>query len=295
MNEKLKGHFVKQSINTNHIKNILETDILFINKSKNSIIKDKDKKLNSINETKNKINKSLIYDSNMDIENKIYSKLNFIFQNFLKYKKKCKYNLEKNKKINNISFYILLILIIPVISKLKRELYLNTNEITIKIIGNGSQRITSSYFYNYPDEIYINDTLVAQKKGYLILAEEETIIRMVWFNKLSSCNVLFYDLKNLKEVDLSKFNSSNLVNTASMFKNCYSLELINFTNFDTSSITTMSLMFYNCIKLKSIDLSYFNTSKVTDMQALFYNCHSLEFLNISNFNTSSCRHLFNVF
>ena len=97
---------------------------------------------------------------------------------------------------------------------------------------------------------------------------------------------MFGVCSKIKSIDLSNFNTFNLINIRDMFYGCTSLESINLSNFDTSKVTDMANIFKGCNSLKSIDISNFNTSKVTNMGYIFYECSSLESIDISNFNTS---------
>ena len=65
-----------------------------------------------------------------------------------------------------------------------------------------------------------------------------------------------------------------------MFYNYSSFESIDLSSFNTSNVIDMSCMFSGCSSLKSIDLSSFNTSNVIDMTLMFSNCSSLKKDNI---------------
>ena len=54
-----------------------------------------------------------------------------------------------------------------------------------------------------------------------------------------------------------------------MFYGCSSLTNINLSNFNTNNVIDMSGLFGGCSSLKDINLSNFNTNKVTDMRAMF--------------------------
>ena len=99
---------------------------------------------------------------------------------------------------------------------------------------------------------------------------------------------MFSNLKFVN-IDLSKFNTSNVTDMSNMFNMPWGSKLtaIDLSNFDTSNVTNMSSMFYNCEILTSLDLSSFNTSNVTNMSGMFYNCNSLTSLDLSKFNTSN--------
>ena len=106
---------------------------------------------------------------------------------------------------------------------------------------------------------------------------------------------LFSYLTNLKSIDLSNFDTSDVTNMNGMFMGCSSLTSIDVNNFNTSKVTDMAFMFDFCISLQSIDLSNFDTNKVTNMEVMFESCQSLESLNISEFNTSNVTNMYAMF
>ena len=101
---------------------------------------------------------------------------------------------------------------------------------------------------------------------------------------------MFYKLDNIKEIDLSNFDFSEVTSMHYMLY-CYNLEKINFGNANTSSVKRMSALFYNISKLTSLDLSSFDTSSVTTMEGMFYMCTALSSINVSNFNTKNVKTL----
>ena len=96
---------------------------------------------------------------------------------------------------------------------------------------------------------------------------------------------MFMDCKNLKQLDLSGFNTGNIREMNHMFFRCSSLEQINLSGLDTHNVEYMGQMFYGCESLKQLDLSSFNTEKVLYMGEMFSNCKSLKQLDLSHFNT----------
>ena len=50
-----------------------------------------------------------------------------------------------------------------------------------------------------------------------------------------------------------------------MFSKCSSLTNLDVSRFDTSNVTSMSCMFDGCSSLTTLDVSRFDTSKVTGM------------------------------
>ena len=143
----------------------------------------------------------------------------------------------------------------------------------------------------------------------------KTIIGIGKFNtfKVNKMNSMFQECKDLEEVDLSNFNTSNVVDISYMFNNCnklnkivgiynfytinvtkmqclfqecHELEYLDLSNFNTSNVIDMSFMFNQCYKLIEIKgIILFDTTKVTNFKAMFQQCNSLNFLNLSNFKT----------
>ena len=96
-------------------------------------------------------------------------------------------------------------------------------------------------------------------------------------------------------IDLSSFNTSNVTNMNSMFRDCSSLTSLDLSSFNTSKVTNMASLFNSCRSLTSLDLSNFNTSKVTDMGGVFYGCSSLTSLDVSNFDTTNVINMNSIF
>ena len=59
----------------------------------------------------------------------------------------------------------------------------------------------------------------------------------------------------------------------SMFNGCSSLKEINLSNFDTHNVINMKVIFFGCSSLKEINLSNFNTDNVTDVVLCSLNVH----------------------
>ena len=59
----------------------------------------------------------------------------------------------------------------------------------------------------------------------------------------------------------------------SMFNKCISLKELNISNFNTINVIKMSDMFYKCSSLKELNLSNFNTNNVTNMSGSSQDVH----------------------
>lgn len=116
----------------------------------------------------------------------------------------------------------------------------------------------------------------------------------------STCSFMFVD-SNVHEIDLTEFDTTNVVNMDYMFLkadlgDCLKVNSStttqangadrNILTFNTEGVTSMSGMFKDC-KVKHLDLSSLRTHNVTDFSDMFYNCNSLIDLNVNGFDTSN--------
>ena len=106
-------------------------------------------------------------------------------------------------------------------------------------------------------------------------------------SQVTSMIEAFYQCRNLTSIDLTNVNTSNVTNMSAMFGECSNLTSLDVSNFDTSNVTSMALMFSYCPNLTSLDVSNFDTSNVTNMSAMFGECSNLTSLDVSNFDTSN--------
>ena len=122
----------------------------------------------------------------------------------------------------------------------------------------------TAYYYTEPEKVYLNTD--SSKMFYSKYDEQK--------------------IKNILDLDLSNFDTSNVMNMGIMFHGMSSLTSLNLSNFDTSKVTNMQWIFFGMRSLTTLNLSSFNTSKVTDMSYMFCYMNSLVNLNLSNFDTS---------
>ena len=148
----------------------------------------------------------------------------------------------------------------------------------------------TAYYYAEPEKIYLNTD--SGGMFHLGFGEQRTrnILDLDLFNfdtsNVTNMRSMFSDMPKLTSLNLSKFNTSKVTDMSNMFAGMSSLTSLNLSNFDTSQVTDMSYMFCDMSKLTSLNLSNFDTSKVTDMHYMFCSMSSLTSLNLSNFDTS---------
>ncbi len=102
---------------------------------------------------------------------------------------------------------------------------------------------------------------------------------------------MFYGYKGT-ELDLSTFDTSNVINMNSMFSGINAN--ITFPSGFGSAATDMSDMFFG-YEGTTLDLSTFDTSSVTDMSSMFEYCSNLTTLDLSTFDTSSVTNMHLMF
>jgi surface protein len=79
-----------------------------------------------------------------------------------------------------------------------------------------------------------------------------------------------------------------------MFKDCNNLKNLDISTFNTSQVNTMQEMFCNCTSLRELNLDSFDTSKVTHMSLMFWGDEALEHLDLTSFNTDSLEYTYEM-
>jgi len=160
--------------------------------------------------------------------------------------------------------------------KLDNSTRKNEEEIKKCLIFINEKKIDFTYYYTFPNP-----------GNYKII--------YIFHNLLNSTNLMFYKCKELIDLDLSNFDTQNIINMSGMFNKCLGLKKIILKNLKTEKVTDMSWMFNECSSLRDLDLSSFKTDKVQNMGMMFNRCESLTNLNISTFNTENVTNMVSMF
>ena len=163
-----------------------------------------------------------------------------------------------------------------------------------KVFADGSGNKCQGPFTK-PNEVYINGKNQSTVQSFYQFDEEETYIKLVWKNTITSFLGMFCNCGHILELNLSHFNTSQETNIQIMFQDCHLLTSIDLSNIDISKSVSIAGMFYNCYSLISLDLSRFETSICTNFGHTFCNCSSLKEINISHFNTQNVNYMDNTF
>lgn len=108
-----------------------------------------------------------------------------------------------------------------------------------------------------------------------------------WFDSLSNID------KFIEKIDISEYDTSNIVDMSHMFAHCY--YDIDLSKFNTRNVTNMCCMFVCSPNLVELNLSSFDTSNVEYVHYMFAGCSSLVLLDLSNFDASSFQDYENMF
>jgi len=118
----------------------------------------------------------------------------------------------------------------------------------------------------------------------------------IFYNR--SSNQIFYRMSAIKNIDVSEFDSSKVVNAQTMFALNAALEHLNLgDNFDTSNMNNTAYMFFGSSSLQELDLGdKFDTSNVNTMKSMFSGLNVITSLDLGNyFDTSNVTDMSNMF
>lgn len=97
-------------------------------------------------------------------------------------------------------------------------------------------------------------------------------VKSLWF---AFCN------SDIKEIDLSNLNFTNVENISMLFDYCEKLEKVNMKNLNLEKIENLTCVFGNCENLKEINLDGVKFKNLNDISCLFANCKSLKNIDLS--------------
>ena len=157
----------------------------------------------------------------------------------------------------------------------------------------------TAYYYTEPEKVYLNTD--SSKMFYLASSEQKikNVLEIDLSNfdtsNVTDMSYMFYGMSNLTTLDLSNFNTSQVTDMKYMFTYMFNLTTLDLSSFNTFKVTDMNHMFSATRNLTTLDLSNFDTSKVINMQYMFSGMRNLTTLNLSNFDTSKVTNMYGMF
>ena len=189
-------------------------------------------------------------------------------------------------------------------------------EVTIAGEGGVVANTDSSYLFSYigydvGDEVTITGLenletgLVTKMNGMFSNSQVKSLnlsnfktnnVKLMGTDGVNASNVgMFQECTKLGELDLSNFDTSNVIGMGGMFRGCSSLKELDLSNFNTSNVISMYAMFSRCTILQDVKLQSFDTGNVIYMNSMFNSCKSLKELNINNFKTENVKEMQQMF
>lgn len=150
------------------------------------------------------------------------------------------------------------------------------------------------YYYTEPNVVFLNENSEAMFRWF---TKMETI-DLSSFNtsEVITMNTMFYMMNSLKSIDVSGFNTSKVADMNAMFDLTGVIEQLDVSNFDTSNVTDMRWMFFGLNKLKKLNLTNFDTSRVTNMYGMFDAMTDVSEIKFgTNFNTRNVTNMGRMF
>ena len=128
-----------------------------------------------------------------------------------------------------------------------------------------------------------------------VVSGQESITSLVYKGYVPNEGLSFYNMTNLKTVEVSDLNTSNVTDMSNYFSKCVSLDGLGINlplpmgikYWDTRKVESFDNMFFRCNSLMILDLRHWNTQKVTHMSLMFAECTKLSSLNLEGWDTRS--------
>ena len=144
-------------------------------------------------------------------------------------------------------------------------------------------------------DLYINKVKNDFCESFDFPKEGFYYFKLKFKNPIKSCEKMFYEISNLISVDLSNFDSSNVINMNEMFSGCENLINIDLSSFKSKNLKYMNEMFSGCENLIAIDLSSFDSKNIKNMEGAFEFCEKLINIDLSSFNTENLDNISDIF
>ena len=128
-----------------------------------------------------------------------------------------------------------------------------------------------------------------------LIGKGVTNLNCIDTSKITDMSYLFErELSKINNINISKWDVSNVENMHSMFIYCENFEGKGLENWDVSNVKDMGHMFDDCKKF-DCDLSGWNVSNVTNMTDMFANCESFKGKGLENWNVNNVTDMYRMF
>ena len=101
----------------------------------------------------------------------------------------------------------------------------------------------------------------------------------------SNSSKAFIGLKELHELDVSNFDTSNVNDMSRMFAYLENIEDLDLSNFKVKNVKNMEYMFIGVTKIQNLNLNWENESDISNTRGMFSGLKLIKSLNLSNLDT----------
>lgn len=154
----------------------------------------------------------------------------------------------------------------------------------------GCLSLTNIIFRNGKSKVGINSGMFHYYAGSPEISEFPPLyIDMENFDA-SGLWCLFFEMNNIVEVNLTRLHTDS-IEMCTIAKECPSLKKVNMTSFNSDNLLKAVKLFIGCNSLESVDMSNLNVSNLEILGGVFdfLDCDSLKYINLSNLNAPSLK------
>ena len=111
----------------------------------------------------------------------------------------------------------------------------------------------------------------------------------------SNSSKAFIGLKELHELDVSNFDTSNVNDMSRMFAYLENIEDFDLSNFKVKNVKNMEYMFIGMTKIRNLNLDWENECGVNNTRGMFSGLESIRSLNLTKFDTRNVTNMSAMF
>lgn len=152
-----------------------------------------------------------------------------------------------------------------------------------------SQDSQTLYYWTDSNKIYLNKDSSNMFRKFTQTIDID--LSRFDFSEVIDASRFFSDMRSLESLDLGNINTQNVTNMDHMFSGLSKITTLNLSSLNTKNVTNMRWMFSGDEKLQSLNLQNFDTGNVVDMSHMFHGVSQLNDLNLSNFHTQNVKNM----
>ena len=145
------------------------------------------------------------------------------------------------------------------------------------------------YYWTDSNKIYLNKDSADMFRKFTQTMDID--LSRFDFSEVIDASRFFSEMRSLENLDLGNINTQNATNMDHMFSGLLKLTSLNLSSLNTKNATNMRWMFSGDEKLQSLNLQNFDTGNVVDMSHMFHGVSQLNDLNLSNFHTQNVKNM----